>query len=655
MKKLLALIVLTSIHLSILAQNEVFRIDSIPSEGILLDKGWKWHAGDNPDFAKPDFDDSKWERIDPNKDIDELPQIKKAKIGWFRIHLNIDTSLKNTILSLQTHQALATEFYQNGGFIGNMGWVSKNPKEVQGFFSFDYYKPVIHLYTGDKKKQVLAVRFAFQKTLIYQKSNIHKCLGLGIKLNRSDPKYGTKRDAFHNNNYEQRGSFDVTSLDFFKAGLFFILSILHLCFYISYRSQKANLFFGLGCLFLFLFFFYQAVANKYLYYLSDLEVFFSIYFPLRYSAYIFQLTAIYLFFSVRKRLIFKLIICIVLFSILAPYINLKFHIVTNVQISMIFISAIIFLDVARVSIIAYTREKDGAWIIIIGSVAYTIFTIAASLPYENATPRHIFTNIGTLSIPISITLLLAREFAQTSKSLKNKLVEVQQLSLEKQESLLKQNAELQAALLQGQTIERKRVAADLHDSLGSTMSSLIYTVNAIDTNKLDEQEKNVYRHLKQMLDTAYNEIRLLSHNLLPEEFEKQGLAEALRYFIRKINQTKTIQFDLSIDPNLGRLSPKIEFELYSICLELINNILKHSKATEAKINLSKVTPPLGRSAVAVGGLNLTISDNGRGFFDNESDGKGIKNVKARIESLNGTWQHDSKPNQGTYFTISIPV
>ena len=90
--------------------------------------------------------------------------------------------------------------------------------------------------------------------------------------------------------------------------------------------------------------------------------------------------------------------------------------------------------------------------------------------------------------------------------------------------------------------------------------------------------------------------------------------------------------------------------------QLINNILKHSKATEAKLELLKLTPTLGRSAVAGGGpLTLIISDNGRGFFDNESDGKGIKNVKARIESLDGTWQHDSKPNQGTYFTISIPV
>ncbi|MCU0339045.1 MAG: hypothetical protein MUE30_04115 [Spirosomaceae bacterium] len=46
----------------------VFKIDSLPTQGILLDKGWKWHGGDNPEFAKPDFDDSAWEGIDPTKD-----------------------------------------------------------------------------------------------------------------------------------------------------------------------------------------------------------------------------------------------------------------------------------------------------------------------------------------------------------------------------------------------------------------------------------------------------------------------------------------------------------------------------------------------------------------------------------------------------------
>jgi hypothetical protein len=73
----------------------VFQIDSLPltPQGVLLDKGWKWHAGDKPDWARADFDDSKWENIDPSKDIMYLPQVRKAGIGWLRLNLHVDNSI----------------------------------------------------------------------------------------------------------------------------------------------------------------------------------------------------------------------------------------------------------------------------------------------------------------------------------------------------------------------------------------------------------------------------------------------------------------------------------------------------------------------------------------------------------------------------------
>ncbi|MER0440550.1 histidine kinase [Emticicia sp. W12TSBA100-4] len=211
--------------------------------------------------------------------------------------------------------------------------------------------------------------------------------------------------------------------------------------------------------------------------------------------------------------------------------------------------------------------------------------------------------------------------------------------------MINKNAEISAALLQGQTIERKRVAADLHDNLGSTMSSLIWTMDAIDANKLATEEKDVYQNLKKMLSNAYDEVRLLSHNLLPEEFEKQGLTAALQYFVRKVNQNSSIKFNLQIDDNFGKLDKKVEFELYSICLELINNIIKHSKATEARIKLSRTENQ----------VKLLIADNGIGTFKNESDGKGMKNVKARVDSLNGTWEVSTLQNQGFINEIAVNV
>ena len=644
MKKSLFVILLL-ISPNVYSQNEPFRVDSIPQQGILLDKGWKWHAGDNPDFAKPVLDDSKWERIDPTKLMDDLPQVKKAGIGWLRIHLHVDSSLKNTILSLQTNQVLAAEFYQNGIFIGNLGIVSSNPKEVQGFFSMDYYKPVIHLYTGDKTKQVLAVRFAYQNVIIYQRSKDSKALGLGIKLFRTEPKNPEKRDAFHLNNYEQRGDFDATSLDSFKTGLFFILSVLHLFFYFLYRYQKANLFFGLGCLFLFIFFLYQSIVYKYVYYVSDFENFFNVYFLIRLSGYIFLLIAVYLIFSVRLGFIFSFLALMVFVIIFIRYFSSQIASYINSIPLQIVASSLIFLDVARVSTLAVQRKKEGSLIILGGAIFYVIFTIAASIPYESSIPRHVFTNIGTVSVPLSITLFLAREFAQTSKSLKLKLVEVQQLSTDKQEALQKQNAELQAALLKGQTIERQRVALDLHDNLGSTLSALWLSLDSVNQTKMNLEEKAIHQNLRENLEKAYNDVRLLSHNLLPEEFEKQGLTTILQGFIRKMNKNSAIKFELKIDEDFGRVDNKIEFELYSICLELVNNIIKHSKATEAKIELSRSEKQ----------IKLIIFDNGIGTFKNDSDGKGMKNVKARVDSLLGTWDLASKENEGTNSNINIPI
>lgn len=71
------LLTLFSLLISGFSFGQSYTIDSLPPQGILLDKGWKWHAGDHPDWAKPNFDDSAWESIDPTKDIMDLPQLDK--------------------------------------------------------------------------------------------------------------------------------------------------------------------------------------------------------------------------------------------------------------------------------------------------------------------------------------------------------------------------------------------------------------------------------------------------------------------------------------------------------------------------------------------------------------------------------------------------
>src|SRR5919202_4348376 len=74
--------------------------DSLPQQISLLDKGWKWHAGDNYDWAKPTLDDRSWESINPADDIPHLPQVRDAQVGWFRLNLRVPPSKKQLAMAV---------------------------------------------------------------------------------------------------------------------------------------------------------------------------------------------------------------------------------------------------------------------------------------------------------------------------------------------------------------------------------------------------------------------------------------------------------------------------------------------------------------------------------------------------------------------------
>ncbi|WP_353720385.1 sensor histidine kinase [Dyadobacter sp. 676] len=210
--------------------------------------------------------------------------------------------------------------------------------------------------------------------------------------------------------------------------------------------------------------------------------------------------------------------------------------------------------------------------------------------------------------------------------------------------LRRKNAEIQAALIEGQTIERKRVAAELHDHLGGTLASLNWYLYGIDKKVLSEEEQKIYNSVHQMVSAAYKEVRSLSHNLMPAELEEHGLIMALQRLISKLNENKNIAFTFNLKGMDKRLNNKIEFELYSIVLELTNNIIKHSGATEASVDLTE-NP---KSIV------LIVSDNGTGMIEPNRQGVGLRNIKSRVESLHGKIHIQSEEQGGIRVEIEIP-
>ncbi len=214
----------------------------------------------------------------------------------------------------------------------------------------------------------------------------------------------------------------------------------------------------------------------------------------------------------------------------------------------------------------------------------------------------------------------------------------------KNEQLIYKNLEIEQALVKGQTIERKRMATELHDNLNSKLASIRWRLEALNTEKYAEIDRKIHSGVLQSLEDVYADVRLISHNLLPVELETKGLVAAIETLIQTLNLNTKTKFYLIADPIEPRLDAKLEYNLYSIVLELVNNVIKHAQASEAWVSLNRIKDK----------VSLTVSDNGKGLENAvDNDGVGIRNLHSRLEVLDGTLQIESLPRNGTKIKVEV--
>ena len=212
--------------------------------------------------------------------------------------------------------------------------------------------------------------------------------------------------------------------------------------------------------------------------------------------------------------------------------------------------------------------------------------------------------------------------------------------------LTAKNREIEQALYKGQNIERKRVASELHDNLATKLAALRWRLEAIDISVYNETDQKIHAGSIQMLEDVYTDVRLISHNMLPAELAEQGLVVALQKLIDQLNTNPKTRFKFVTDGFQPRTNARVEFELYQVVLELVNNIIKHSQATVVWLNLSQSETY----------VTLTVSDNGIGFNSlADSDGIGLRNIGSRIDTLHGKWIVESSPQSGTKVVAKVPV
>jgi two-component system, NarL family, sensor kinase len=189
--------------------------------------------------------------------------------------------------------------------------------------------------------------------------------------------------------------------------------------------------------------------------------------------------------------------------------------------------------------------------------------------------------------------------------------------------------------------ERKRIAKDLHDGMGTLLSAAKMKLSAFPDPQQHIRESLV------LLDDAIAELRNISHNLMPATLSKLGLVAALQNLFDKIQSIADMQISLVVHGFTERMNEEKEMILYRVVLELVNNVVKHAGASLLTVQLVKHPRE----------LVLTVEDNGNGFSYEALDkpGIGITNIRSRIAYLEGNFQIDSKPGAGTTVIIDIPV
>lgn len=250
--------------------------------------------------------------------------------------------------------------------------------------------------------------------------------------------------------------------------------------------------------------------------------------------------------------------------------------------------------------------------------------------------NYIIISISALSL---LGLLLGYSFY-------NRYKQKQQDKLQK--AIIQQQELATQAVIEAEEKERKRIAGDLHDGVGQTMSAAKMNLSAIshEIPFANDEQKLAFDKAMALVDEGCKEVRTVSHNIMPNALLKSGLANAIRDFVNKID-SKVLQVNLYTDGLNERLPGNIETVLYRVVQECVNNVIKHAGASHLDLTLIKDED----------GISITIEDNGKGFDIDKAkdkDGIGLQNIITRIQYLKGIIEWDTAPGKGTVVTIQVP-
>ena len=711
MLNFILLILLNITPVSLPVQNDLFvASDSLVSNNVLnlgARDGWRFHPGDNLQWADPDFDDSEWISLKPAGLSQPIPDSLWQGYGWFRFRFAADSTIYSKYWSLYFFTWGAADVFLDGKLIKSYGRFSIDPKDEIRNMPYGKTYPEIFLTPNDS--HLLAVRFAYHEGPRYWKllgkNSVYFGFGIGLGTEGLNIEEKTFRDS-------------GLRISYISSAMLLVIVLLHGFLFFLFPKERSNLYIAVIASLLFV---HSILSFGHLFFeLNRLQYFFFRQIPfilLTVTAFSLFPSTLRSMFGQKQKKIYKILIFLVPFISSVPFI----FSVASIIVLGAFALIILFFSVG-ILIRALRQDEKGVLFVAAGFLG-TLISAFIALTYESIIPTarweilSFFINMVYISLPLGMTLFMAYRFYNLYSGLE---VKVQ----ERTNDLKKSLDDLRAT--QNQLIHAEKMA-----SLGELTAGIAHEIqNPLNfVNNFSEISRELVEEIKgervkdkgerdeALEDEILNDIsqnldKILHHGKRADAIVKGMLQhsrtnsgqkeptdineladEYLRlsyHGLRAKDKSFNASFETHFDPNL----PKIEVvpqDIGRVLLNLVNNALYAVSSASVKTThaLSHPLPvktlhatslqqspdykPLVTVTTKTLGdkIEITVKDNGPGIPDEiknkifqpffttkptgQGTGLGLSLSYDIVKAHGGTIEVQSKENEGTEFQIILPA
>ncbi len=435
-----------------LAEGKFVELDKLP---------WKYRAGDDARWAAADFDDGDWKSLS-NDEINSDPAAALGKWNgkaWFRLRIAVDESLVNQPLAWRMWQWGASEIYLDGKLFQSYGTI--RPDGDEEYNPRGLPLPIAFQNAGT---HTIAVRYSFQAA-----SDLSRGRGAWLVRGGARPGFVIELEAGREAALKFENRVRSERLDYVFVGILWSLALVHFLLFVFYHRARGNLFYSFFVLGLGMTIWLINVANTThfgatAYVLCDiLRINFQS------LAILVLLAFLYVEFNGRVLRVFW-----ILFGVWMIVVVLQWARIPGFDYTLLML-IISLADALRIMITALVRRREGAWIIAAG-IGFFVVGVGFNIAFERdfwEAPRWLHKlNLyaALLSVPMTVSLYLARNFARTNRHLEMQLAQVQELSA-KQLEHERTEAELRLAHERTQA-ENERRAKELEEARQLQLSML---------------------------------------------------------------------------------------------------------------------------------------------------------------------------------------